>query len=63
MQKLLEQVQSKAAKGSVLKLDACQSLYLTFKGKPYINKGLKFYFGDGITVGFGLHFCLLVLEV
>lgn len=62
-QKLLEQVQSKEAKGSVLKLDACQSLYLTFKGKTYINVGLKFRFGDGITVGFGLDFYLPVLEV
>lgn len=61
-QKLLEQVQNKEAKGSVLKLDDCQSLYLTFKGKTYINIGLKFWTGDSSTVGFVLDFYLTVLE-
>lgn len=62
-QKLFEQVQSKEAMGSVLKLDACQSFYLKFKGQTYINIGLKFWIGDGSTVGFGLDFYLPVLEV
>lgn len=46
-----------------IKTDACQSLYLTFEAKTYINIGLKFHFGDGITIGFGLDFYLPVLEV
>lgn len=54
---------SKQTKRDALKLGSCQSLGFILREKIYMQMKLKFDLENGITIGFGLDFCLQVLEV